>query len=81
MPLFSNQQNQSSASMQRMSMPPAASQSEGAGNENVWVTVPVDKVEVANGKGTITPTYATNKGYQSPQVGNTIPPTAAAGRQ
>ena len=46
---------------------------------DVWVTVPVDKVTVANGKGTVTPTYSAGSGYQDSQT-NTIPPTTKFGR-
>lgn len=68
-----------SASVARMSTPP---QSQGKQLESdVWVTVPVDKVQVANGRGTITPLYADAKGYREPASGNRIPPVVAAGRQ
>lgn len=48
--------------------------------DEVWVTVPVDKVTVANGKGTVTPVYASADGYRSPRSGHEIPPTPQTGR-
>lgn len=68
-----------SPSLARMSTPP-----EDHGSQlqsDVWVTVPVDKVQVANGKGTITPLYAEGRGYRDTGVGHRIPPVPAAGRQ
>lgn len=68
--------------MRRMSTPPASSMHQGIGSSNdVWVTVPVDKVEVARGRGTITPTYSTQEGYRSPDRGNMIPPVMGVGKQ
>ena len=62
----------------RFSQPPASS---SAGmTSDVWVTVPVDKVEVRNGKGTVTPLYADAVGYRNTGQGRNIPPTPAAGR-
>lgn len=68
-------QAQASPGMRRMTTPPPA---QPAGND-VWVTVPVDKVSVAGGRGTVTPVYATAEGYRSPAQGNAIPPTTTTG--
>lgn len=87
-----NQQAGYSATLERLSTPPA--ESSGGQSPNVWVTVPVDKVTVAQGSGTLTqpqeprqgPTYQNQEGYQQQQpsypqmAGNTIPPTPAAGK-
>lgn len=74
-------QNTSSASMARLSgaTPPPAD-AHPATSMDVWVTVPVDKVSVAKGSGTITPTYAAGSGYQQSGQGQAIPPTVAVGR-
>ena len=79
-PADSGQAAQAAASptVGRFSQPPASS-SRGQ-TSDVWVTVPVDKVEVANGKGTATPLYSAATGYRRTGQGNTIPPTMAAGR-
>ena len=75
-----NQQNTSSPGLNRMTTPPA-SQSQ-AGSQDVWVTVPVDKVEVgASGRGTMTPVYANTKGFRSPSKGNNIPPASTTGNR
>lgn len=81
-----------SATIERLSTPPAEAATQSS---NVWVTVPVDKVTVAGGAGTLTqpqeprqgPTYQTMDGYAPaqqptypPMQGNTIPPTPAAGK-
>jgi hypothetical protein len=47
----------------------------------VWVTVPVDKVETKGGSSTVSPVWATPTGYQ-PRPGESagsIPPTVPAG--
>jgi hypothetical protein len=67
-------QNGTSPQLQRLTTAPSATPA-----EDVWVTVPVDKVSVANGKGTVTPVYATAEGYRAPASGNAIPPVPAAG--
>lgn len=74
------QANGSSPALSRLSNPTATSSMPQQQSNEVWVTVPVDKVEVVGGKGTVTPVYATADGYQSPASGNAIPPTPAAGR-
>lgn len=60
----------------------ASAQPSSSSNPNfsgdVWVTVPVDKVVAANGKGTVTPVYATTQGYQQ-SAHNAIPPTSKYG--
>lgn len=72
---------QQSPQISRMSQPTLTSQApmpqQGAMSD-VWVTVPVDKVSVAGGTGTVRPLYAAGQGYQDP--GTLIPPVAAAGR-
>ena len=73
-------QNSQSPAMRRMAQPPAQTRATGTGSGDVWVTVPVDKVSVANGKGTVTPLYATADGYQSPDTGHEIPPVPPVGR-
>jgi hypothetical protein len=77
------QANASSPGLSRLTSPqPAASMStsQPAPGQDVWVTVPVDKVEVGpSGKGTVTPLYAQASGYQSPGQGNAIPPVSTTG--
>jgi hypothetical protein len=69
-------QNGQSPGMQRMSTPtPPSSSSSLPGGADVWVTVPVDKVSVANGKGTAQPLFAAGSGYQD----QPIPPTTTTG--
>ena len=48
---------------------------------NVWVTVPVDKVETKGGSTTVSPVYATPTGYQARpgESAGSIPPTIPAG--
>ena len=53
-----------------------------AGDSEVYVTVPVDKVVTAGGSSKVAPVYATSKGYR-PRPGESagsIPPPHAAGR-
>jgi hypothetical protein len=73
-------QNGSSPALSRMTTPPPSQSRTGSG-EDVWVTVPIDKVEVANGKGTVTPLYAQGTGYGPPAngKGQTIPPVSTTG--
>jgi hypothetical protein len=49
---------------------------------DVWVTVPVDKVETKGGSTTVSPVYATPTGYQARpgESAGSIPPTIPAGR-
>ncbi len=72
----------SSPALQRMSTPPASSSAPSSLTTagDVWVTVPVDKVSVAKGKGTVTPLYAAGAGYVTPAQGAEIPPATAVGR-
>jgi hypothetical protein len=53
-----------------------------AGDSDVYVTVPVDKVVTSRGSSKVAPVYATSKGYRS-RPGDSrgsIPPTVPAGR-
>lgn len=49
---------------------------------DVWVTVPVDKVETKGGSSTVSPLYATPTGYQARpgESAGSIPPAVPAGR-
>lgn len=48
---------------------------------DVWVTVPVDKVETKGGSTTVSPVYATPTGYQARpgESAGSIPPAMPAG--
>ena len=49
--------------------------------EDVWVTVPVDKVSVAGGAAQVVPAYQTTRtGYQPAAQGSKVPATPPAGR-
>lgn len=47
----------------------------------VWVTVPVDKVETRGGSSTVSPVYASPTGYQARpgESAGSLPPTIPAG--
>lgn len=49
---------------------------------DIWVTVPVDKVETKGGSSTVSPVYASPTGYQARpgESAGSIPPTIPAGR-
>ena len=49
---------------------------------DIWVTVPVDKVETKGGSTTASPVYATPSGYQARpgESAGSIPPAMPAGR-
>jgi hypothetical protein len=48
---------------------------------NIWVTVPVDKVETVGGSTSVSPVYASPTGYQSRpgESAGSIPPAIPAG--
>lgn len=51
------------------------------GDNDVWVTVPVDKVSVSGGSAQVVPAYGTTRGgYQPAASGSKVPPTPPAGR-
>jgi hypothetical protein len=53
-----------------------------AGDADVYVTVPVDKVVTAGGSSKVAPVYASSKGYRSRpgESAGSIPPAVPAGR-